>query len=69
MKELIRKYKWPIIFALAGMIAGYTYWHFVGCASGTCLITSKWLNSTAYGGIVGVLIGNSFIPKTKEDDE
>ena len=68
LKSLIKKYKWLIIFTLSGMLAGYAYWYFVGCASGTCIITSKWLNSTVYGGLIGVLIGNSFIPKNKADE-
>ena len=39
-----------------GAVAGYAYWKFVGCNSGTCLITSKPLNSTAYGAVMGGLI-------------
>ena len=29
-----------------GALAGYAYYFYVGCASGTCAITSKPLNST-----------------------
>ncbi|SDX13553.1 DUF6132 family protein [Flavobacterium degerlachei] len=36
-----------------GAIAGYLYYHFVGCASGTCAITSKPLNSSLYGSLMG----------------
>lgn len=43
---------------LLGLIAGYAYYYFVGCASGTCAITSKPLNSTLYGGIMGGLLFN-----------
>ncbi len=39
-----------------GLISGYAYYHYVGCASGTCSITSKPLNSTLYGGIMGGLL-------------
>lgn len=54
-----------------GLIAGYAYYHFVGCASGTCTITSKPLNSTAYGGLMGGLLFNMFVtsPKKKEEEE
>ena len=45
---------------LAGAIGGYLYYHFVGCASGTCAITSKPLNSTLYGAIMGALFFNMF---------
>jgi hypothetical protein len=51
-----------------GLIAGYAYYHYVGCASGTCAITSKPLNSTLYGGLMGGLLFNMFVtsPKKKE---
>lgn len=45
-----------VIGIIIGAVAGYTYWKFVGCNSGTCLITSKPLNSTAYGAVMGGLI-------------
>ena len=41
-----------------GLIAGYAYYHYVGCVSGTCSITSKPLNSTLYGGVLGGLFFN-----------
>ena len=31
---------------IIGAVAGYLYYHFVGCSSGTCAITSKPLNFT-----------------------
>jgi len=43
-----------------GAIAGYLYWKWVGCTSGTCLITSKPLNSTMYGALMGYLLFNIF---------
>ncbi len=46
--------------ALAGAIAGYFYWKYVGCASGTCAITSKPLNSTIYGAVMGSLLFGMF---------
>ena len=54
-----------------GLIAGYAYYHFVGCASGTCAITSKPLNSTLYGGLMGGLLFNMFVtsPKKKEEEK
>jgi hypothetical protein len=39
-----------------GAIGGYAYYYFVGCASGTCAITSKPLNSTLYGMFMGGLL-------------
>jgi hypothetical protein len=49
-----------------GAIAGYSYYFFVGCASGTCSITSKPLNSTLYGALMGGLIFNMFVKETKK---
>jgi len=53
---------------IVGLISGYLYYHYVGCASGTCSITSKPLNSTLYGGVLGGLLFNmisDFIKKKK----
>lgn len=52
-----------IIGAMAGAVAGYLYWNFVGCASGTCAITSKPLNSTIYGAVMGSLLFGMFQPE------
>ncbi|WP_367770890.1 DUF6132 family protein [Flavobacterium sp. WC2421] len=49
-----------------GAIAGYLYYFFIGCASGTCAITSKPLNSTLYGSLMGGLIFNMFIKNEKK---
>ncbi|MDD8017088.1 MAG: hypothetical protein PHP42_01820 [Bacteroidota bacterium] len=45
-----------IVTAFIGGIAGYAYYHFIGCASGTCAITSNPYISTAYGILVGALL-------------
>ncbi|WP_238567386.1 DUF6132 family protein [Flavobacterium sp. 83] len=44
-----------------GTFAGYLYYYYVGCASGTCAITSKPLNSSLYGGLMGGLLLNMFV--------
>ena len=49
-----------------GLIAGYVNYHYVGCASGTCAITSKPLNSTLYGGLMGGLLFNMFVKEKKK---
>ena len=43
---------------LIGGIAGYAYYHFVGCNSGTCAITSNPYNSAIFGMIAGGLIAS-----------
>jgi hypothetical protein len=58
--NFILKHKLTIIGILVGAIGGYLYYHYVGCASGTCVITSKPLNSTLYGAMMGGLFLNMF---------
>jgi Family of unknown function (DUF6132) len=57
---------WPlkrILLLLFGVTigagSGYLYWFFIGCNSGTCLITSKASNSTLYGLVMGGLLAGT----------
>ncbi len=56
---LFRKYKMEIIGTIVGGVLGYAYYYFVGCASGSCAITSKPINSTLYGALMGLLFFSS----------
>ncbi len=56
---LVKKYKMQIIGTIVGAGLGYAYYYFIGCASGTCAITSKPLNSTLYGALMGLLFFSS----------
>lgn len=58
MKEFIKKHLLTIVFVIAGGIAGFLYWKFVGCLSGTCIIKSVWYMSTVYGMGVGWILGS-----------
>ena len=58
--EFITKHKLTIIGVIAGAIGGYLYYHFIGCESGSCAITSKPFNSTLYGAMMGGLLFNMF---------
>ena len=60
IKIFLKKYILTIIGVILGAIGGYLYYHFVGCNSGTCAITSKPLNSTLYGALMGGLLLNIF---------
>ena len=51
---------------VVGAIAGYIYYFYVGCTSGTCAITSKPLNSTLYGALMGGLVFNMFVKSPKK---
>ena len=57
-----------IIGAVVGAIAGYLYYHQIGCASGTCMITSKPINSTIYGAVMGALLLGMFKKENKKYD-
>lgn len=41
-----------------GALAGYAYYYYIGCMSGTCPITSNPYISTLYGTVVGILLIN-----------
>lgn len=58
--NFIKSYKLAIIGIAIGAIGGYLYYYFIGCASGTCAITSKPLNSTLYGAVMGSLLLDMF---------
>jgi hypothetical protein len=58
--NFILKYKISIIGILIGGVAGYIYFYYIGCQSGTCAITSKPINSTLYGAVLGFLISTNF---------
>jgi Family of unknown function (DUF6132) len=60
------RHNWITLLGIAlGAIAGFLYWSQIGCASGTCAITSNWLNSTVYGAVMGGLL-LSFFSNTKK---
>lgn len=55
-----------LVGAVIGAVAGYFYWQKVGCDSGTCAITSKPLNSTLYGAMMGALLLGMFKKENKK---
>ena len=67
MKKWFNKNKLCVIGAALGAIAGYFYWQQIGCASGTCMITSKPLNSTLYGALMGALVFGIFKKEPKKE--
>jgi len=63
MKKWMLEHKFILGGVLLGALGGYAYYHFVGCTSGTCLISSKPLNSTLYFGVMGGLFMSIFKKK------
>jgi hypothetical protein len=51
---------WKSFIAISiGGIAGFLYYYFVGCSSGTCAITSNPYLSIILGGLFGYFLINS----------
>jgi hypothetical protein len=68
MKWLFQN-KLIIVGIIIGAIGGFIYWKQIGCSSGTCMITSKWPNSTAYGALMGGLVFSIFQKPVKTNKE
>jgi hypothetical protein len=66
MKKWFNNNKLYLAGAIVGAIAGYLYWQQIGCTSGTCMITSKPLNSTLYGTLMGALLFGIFKKENKK---
>ncbi|MFY8091373.1 MAG: DUF6132 family protein [Chitinophagaceae bacterium] len=60
MVALIKKNVITITGVAIGALAGFMYWKIVGCNSGSCAITSKPINSTIYGAVMGGLLLSIF---------
>lgn len=64
--QFVMKHKLTGFGIIAGAVGGYLYYQFVGCNSGTCTITSRPVNSTLYGALMGGLFFNIFKKETKQ---
>lgn len=58
MIAFFRKHLPLFIGIVIGGLGGFFYYYFIGCSSGTCVITSKPINSTIYGMILGGLLAD-----------
>ncbi|MEI6021458.1 MAG: DUF6132 family protein [Bacteroidota bacterium] len=63
--QLISRHKRSLIGVGIGAVAGYLYYSFVGCSSGTCMITSNPWVAVPYFGFLGYL----FIGLIKKKNE
>lgn len=53
---------------LVGALAGFLYWKYVGCVTGSCAITSNPYNSTVYGSVMGGLLFSIFKKDNREKE-
>ena len=67
LKEYISRK--TLLGIVAGAVIGFSYYHFVGCKSGTCPITSSPYISTIYGAVVGMLFVFPSKKKKNKQDE
>ena len=67
MKKWFFKNRLYLVGAIVGAVAGFFYWQQIGCASGTCPISSKPLNSRLYGALMGALLLSLF--ETRKADK
>ena len=49
-----------------GALAGFLYWKYVGCLTGTCSITSSPINSTIYFALFGAVLFGAFKKQSKQ---
>ncbi|HYK54881.1 MAG TPA: DUF6132 family protein [Flavisolibacter sp.] len=66
MKKWIQANRLYIIGGLLGAIAGFLYWKYIGCITGTCAITSNPVRSTLYFSVMGSLLFGLFKKTSKE---
>jgi hypothetical protein len=53
---LLMLWLWRVAGVALGGAAGFAYYKFVGCRTGTCPITSNPWISTIYGALLGLLL-------------
>lgn len=54
-----------VVFAALGALAAGLYAHFIGCRTGTCLLTSNVWTASVYGAVVGGVAG--WPPRPREE--
>lgn len=67
--KYLKKHILTLLGLIIGAAGGYLYYYYVGCAEGSCSITSKPLNSTLYGAMMGGLFFNLFRKETGKEQQ
>ncbi len=63
---MLKTYNVLLVGIALGAVAGFLYWKYVGCITGTCPITSQPINSSVYGAVMGGIIGDMFRKSNKK---
>ena len=66
MKNWIVRNKLYGIGGVVGALAGFLYWKYIGCLTGTCAITSNPFRSTVYFALMGALVFGMFKKEQKK---
>ncbi|MBI1316924.1 hypothetical protein GC167_08725 [bacterium] len=67
MTDFFRQHKTSLLGASIGAVAGWLYFRYVGCASGSCSITSDPLKSALMGALLGWIgLSSDAKPETKQ---
>ena len=61
----LQKHGMTILGIVLGAIAGYGWFWFVGCSTGSCPITSNPWTSSIYGGVMGGLSFTTLVNKNE----
>lgn len=64
--KMLKKHGLTLFGVVLGAFGGFLYWRYVGCATGTCPITSSPLMSSIWGAVTGGLLFSMF-NKSKEE--
>lgn len=68
MKRVIKNHALALLGAAIGGAAGYAYYFYIGCVSGTCPITSSPVMSVIWGAVIGGLLLSLFKKKKTTDE-
>lgn len=61
VKDFFKSWRFwrPFVGVLIGGLAGFLYYYYIGCTSGSCAITSNPYISTIWGGLMGFFVVSS----------
>jgi H+/Cl- antiporter ClcA len=60
---------YEVIGVIVGAIGGFLYYHYYGCVTGSCPITSNPWITTIWGAVMGYLVVGIFKPSKKRKKE